>query len=271
MKGNRIRAKLRSQRGASIIFALFFFIVCAVIGSIVLTAATAAAGRAKDIKKRNQDYYAANSAADLLEHQLAKPDAKVTLTVTRERIDTYTSIVTKNGGGWTEGARILLQPPGDDEQEHQVSTPSVATGNSAKAPIVALLSQAVNAQITSDSKFSKKVMIDSTQDTLDAEAVFQLNQVGISGWTSDTALSAENFNATLTVWDQQDHAYLLTMECPAHVDTRENVKEESQSIDIALAADGTTGKRTEKKKVTKTITYTITWSVSSVTKGGVMS
>ena len=35
-----IRTKLNSQRGASITFALLLFLVCAVVGSVVLTAGT---------------------------------------------------------------------------------------------------------------------------------------------------------------------------------------------------------------------------------------
>lgn len=72
-----IKKKLRSERGASIILALLLFLVCAVVGSIVLTAATAAAGRMSQMVKMDQRYYSVTSAAELLRDQI--DGVKVTL------------------------------------------------------------------------------------------------------------------------------------------------------------------------------------------------
>ena len=77
VRENCVWAKLRSQQGASILFAIFFFIVCAVIGSIVLTAGSAAAGRLAEIEAMDDRYYAVTSAAKLLETQLDDPDTVV--------------------------------------------------------------------------------------------------------------------------------------------------------------------------------------------------
>lgn len=63
---NRIRGKIRSQTGASLTFALLMFLVCAVVGSAVLTAGTAASGRMSKIAESDQRYYSVNSAARLL-------------------------------------------------------------------------------------------------------------------------------------------------------------------------------------------------------------
>lgn len=61
-----IKNKLTSRRGASITFALLLFLVCAVIGSAVLTAGTVAAGRMSKVAEMDQRYYSVNSAARLL-------------------------------------------------------------------------------------------------------------------------------------------------------------------------------------------------------------
>ena len=61
-----IKNKLNSQRGASLTFALLLFLVCAVVGSAVLVAGTAAAGRMSRIAEMDQRYYSVNSAARLL-------------------------------------------------------------------------------------------------------------------------------------------------------------------------------------------------------------
>ena len=58
--------KLRSQTGASITFALLLFLVCGVLCSVILTAATAASGRMSQIAETDQRYYAVTSAAELL-------------------------------------------------------------------------------------------------------------------------------------------------------------------------------------------------------------
>ena len=61
-----LKRKLNSQRGASLTFALLLFLVCAVVGSAVLVAGTAAAGRMSKIAEMDQRYYSVNSAARLL-------------------------------------------------------------------------------------------------------------------------------------------------------------------------------------------------------------
>ena len=66
---NKIYNKLRSKDGASITFALLLFLVCAVLCSVILAAATAAAGRMSKIAETEQRYYAVTSAAELIKSQ----------------------------------------------------------------------------------------------------------------------------------------------------------------------------------------------------------
>lgn len=63
LKGIR---KLKSNAGASLSFALLLFLVCSVIGAVVLTAATADAGRAGKMAETDQRYYSVTSAGELL-------------------------------------------------------------------------------------------------------------------------------------------------------------------------------------------------------------
>ena len=76
-----IRNKLRSRRGASLTFALLLFLVCAVVGSAVLVAGTAAAGRMSKIAEMDQRYYSVHSAARLLIDMMEKSDVRVEKTV----------------------------------------------------------------------------------------------------------------------------------------------------------------------------------------------
>lgn len=59
-------AACRDERGASILLALFYFLVCAVVGAVVLTAATVTTGQLVALEKSQQAYYSVSSAAELL-------------------------------------------------------------------------------------------------------------------------------------------------------------------------------------------------------------
>ena len=83
----QIKTKLRSRRGASITFALLLFLVCAVIGSVVLVAGTAAAGRLSKTAEMDQRYYSVTSAAELLIDKIAGDDNSVTVMVTTDSTD----------------------------------------------------------------------------------------------------------------------------------------------------------------------------------------
>lgn len=75
---NRLRKKIRSRTGASLTFALLMFLVCAVVGSAVLAAGSAAAGRMSKIAENDQRYYSVNSAARLLIDLVEGDEVKVT-------------------------------------------------------------------------------------------------------------------------------------------------------------------------------------------------
>ena len=67
---NAMKNKIKSQRGASITFALLLFLVCAIISSIVIVAATAAAGRMSGQVDMDGRYYAVTSVASKLKTEI---------------------------------------------------------------------------------------------------------------------------------------------------------------------------------------------------------
>lgn len=83
--------KWRSRRGASITFALLLFLVCAVVGSLVLAAGFAAAGRLAKLADSEQRFYAVNSAAELVLDQLCSSEVTVGMKQTGE--GTYQAIL----------------------------------------------------------------------------------------------------------------------------------------------------------------------------------
>lgn len=63
---NAMKNKIKSQRGASITFALLLFLVCSVVSIVVVIAGSAAAGRLSERAETDQRYYAVTSAVELL-------------------------------------------------------------------------------------------------------------------------------------------------------------------------------------------------------------
>lgn len=86
-----VRRKLGSQAGASITFALLLFLVCAVISSVVIVAATAAGGRLSKLAEMDQRYYAVTSAAELLRHEIDGKTVIVTQRKNAESSPVYTA------------------------------------------------------------------------------------------------------------------------------------------------------------------------------------
>lgn len=72
---SRAKAKLRDTSGSSIILALAFFIICAIIGTIVLTVASVNTKATVTYEKTQQAEYTVTSAANLIGEQLANSSA----------------------------------------------------------------------------------------------------------------------------------------------------------------------------------------------------
>lgn len=70
MTAKMIRKKLDDTTGASIVIALVFFLICAVVGSTVLTAATINSQATATYKKSREQEYTVNSAAALMAKEL---------------------------------------------------------------------------------------------------------------------------------------------------------------------------------------------------------
>lgn len=65
-----INQKLKSRAGASLLFALLVILLCSMAGSVLITAATASAGRLNGLKEDKTEYYAAFSTVRVLRDQL---------------------------------------------------------------------------------------------------------------------------------------------------------------------------------------------------------
>lgn len=87
----KFRDKLRSERGASILLALLFFLVCAMVGASVLMAAASNAGKSRANREEQQKYLTLSSALRLVcdELEAAKYTAKYTVNTKVEQLYKY--------------------------------------------------------------------------------------------------------------------------------------------------------------------------------------
>lgn len=93
----RVSHKARSERGASLSMALLVFLVCSIVASIALSAATAVSGRQSQLEEMERSYYNVTSAARVVWDEMAKgPGSSDDLVVNIER----GCNAQKNGGEW---------------------------------------------------------------------------------------------------------------------------------------------------------------------------
>ena len=109
---NIVSKKLRSNDGATLLFALLFFVVCAVAGSIAMSSASGFTGSLVNVRDTDAEYYAVSSAAKYLIDALAGSE----FTIADKKTETYESgnaSVPKNPIIYTNGE--LKQTPSEGE------------------------------------------------------------------------------------------------------------------------------------------------------------
>ncbi len=85
----KIKEKLLSGRGASLIIALVFMLFAAMVGSAVLAAATANGGRIASLKTDQQEYLNQRSAATLLSDELQMSNPSIVIQTNEIKTTTY--------------------------------------------------------------------------------------------------------------------------------------------------------------------------------------
>ena len=73
-----IQAKARSQRGLALPIALLLFLICALLASVVLAAATGVSGRHTQLAQADQRYYSVASAAQLMQNEFTSQPVVIT-------------------------------------------------------------------------------------------------------------------------------------------------------------------------------------------------
>ena len=98
MQLNDIKRKISSQDGASLTWALLLFVICAVVGSVVLTSGTATAGRFSKLSSYDERFYAVTSAVSMLRDILEESEVSI------EHIKNITRTINEDGSSNDESS-----------------------------------------------------------------------------------------------------------------------------------------------------------------------
>ena len=240
----------RTDSGASISFALLLFLVCAVVGSVVLTAGTAASGRVSRLVESDQRYYCVSSAASLLRDCIDGRSTTVTQTITTK----VTKTVTYKDG---HASSSKISEPDGSEYEVKAETSA--------GPFTKLLeqaSQALQPQTPEDGEASPE-----NSDTVllfndDLTLTFPENEK-LSAAVTQTLMG--DGTMILTVQNADGEHYNLSL-----IFTIERSQETRRKIVTgpATAVDSVAGYTiSHEDLVTETTVTTFRWSLNELRKG----
>ncbi len=272
MKLNTAAEKIKSERGASITFALLIFLVCAVVGSIVLSAATASAGRLNKLAESDRRYYSVSSAAELIVEAL---DGKEVV-ISGDRDDVTTTVTTykvnADGSVEVDGPSVVTGPvsgtpgnvsltqTGDADSLLCLATKKLVFGNN---------NQAASNDYFWDSTYSPGALVTNNDVISDLELSHQRGADTLSELQVDidVKITEKRLHLILKNHASADEA-VYTIELfftPAYNTII------SKSSNTQTAIDNTLMPAKFKETVTLTETYTKTttvyWSLSEIKKG----
>lgn len=234
---NPISRKLNSRRGASILIALLLFLVCAFVGAAVLTSAYHNASRASAVRREQQAYLAAASAAELVKEA-------VTNTGIEMQYKTYAWVRTDY---WT-----------DEDGKPQSST---TTGTN---------SPTVN--ISAEYSGALKVIGEQVFHFFEAS---NLGTPLTEAWTGALSLSLAEYpeleNVTGSVSVAPDYSVTVVLgnkpgqegDAPAN-ELKLTFKAQSKTSDPSVSSDTVTGDGYSVTTTTTTTTTTVTWNAPEI-------
>lgn len=201
---NMIRSKLREKNGMSILLGLMFLLVCMMVGTVVLTASTAAAGKMSGQQKSEQDYLTVASAAQLVKDRICK------LTYTYKTGDGSDA----DFGGRLEssdGEKVILESELKELCETLVEKP-------ADGPVTPVVSEStkrsfeISCSSGADGAGSSDVELDTVYGSLDMK---EDGRIIVELWLQDSNEA-----------DKNNHNYMTIEFCPDGPVTETTVKNE---------------------------------------------
>ena len=282
--GEGMNGKLRSRRGASVIAALLLFMVCAVVGAVVLTAGSAAAGRVSKLAEADQRYFSVTSAAELLEKTLTDKDRTYTVTRTETRTETHIKEVElkKNGDQLSETTSDI------DDTDYSWSIKDGKNNGSldvdptllAEAALIYVFGPESAVRSGKETAWNATPGAAANIKTWDEAEAITLTPVTESGDPVDDALAVTvkvelkaSGDLVFTLWNTDGDPYKLRLTLRAVVtDDSASPAYSTETTQTTSTVEVTTGENAGGNKVTtttttvteRTKTTTISWVVDGV-------
>ncbi len=257
MRDSALCRKLRSRTGASITFALLLFLVCAVVGSVVLAAGSAAAGRMSQLAQSDQRFYSVNSAAGLLEDVMDGQSVRIVRTQTTEitTVNTFSEsggVVTKTAGTPTRGT-----PEYEDIKFQTKSDGDWADPTEDTLPlhlVRLLLGLPTDTAVCTDAEWEKEFAAAATLSDWALEAGDDLPEVTLKPSFSGSALTVQI--ASKDERNEDKYTLQLTFQAAVSETTETKTKQEPRTM--------TTTSETIKETETQTKTTVVTWTLADI-------
>lgn len=166
-----IKHKLNDERGATILMALFAFMVAAMVCIVILGAATSSVRQAKQDQQHQQDMLLLESAAELIQSEVGKTSVSFTDTTTYNYADKNATQASSSSTSrsFSEGNKTLVSSALLDA----VETLNPAGGSAQGTPTPRTFTISVAANSGSGDSFSQDVVVTLSYLTE--------NQVSVSG------------------------------------------------------------------------------------------
>lgn len=176
-----IKHKLNDERGATILMALFAFMVAAMVCIVILGAATSSVRQAKQDQQHQQDMLLLESAAELIQSEVGKTSASFTDTTTYTYANKTATQASSSSTSrsFDEGSKTLVSQALLEAVE--TLNPADSSAQGTPAPKTFTISVAANSD--SDDSFNQDVTVKFSYLTED--------QVSVSGKNWRFALSTK--------------------------------------------------------------------------------
>lgn len=238
----------RSQRGASLLLALFLFMICSLLAAIVLSASTAAVGSYKGITEMDQRYYSVTSAADVLKSKIDNDSLSMQI------------VRTKDGQGNETTTSIKIEG-NDSACSYNGNTLTINESVLSLSELSAVYWLLGGKH--SDNKYTNvtDIPVDSITDSVKSDFVLDFEADGMSDTSNlDVPVDSTVDGSGLTLRiasphdENDDKYYTLAL----HFDTDVDKSESESTRRNAEGAD----------IVTTTTTVKLTWMAADITKAG---
>jgi len=263
--------RVSSEKGASVTVALLFFLVCAMIGSVVLTAGTAAAGRINRLATAEQRHSAVVSAVSLISEKIEAAENKISvLRFSKKDVTTqYTITAGVPSVTSADESELYDHTYGSDMDGNAIYRGRFLAGDEALNLVFGASPNATGGEgVWNSLKANGLPEISSGIESvfyvqpgfgIEEDPELKVKVTAVLGTDKKLTLSFENAEG--------EDKYKMTVICIPQIDTFNVDHVSDDDIGVTDNIDATHFKTTVTHTVTEGWEYTVHWSVLTIKKG----